>query len=241
MATTIRHKRSAVAGNQPSVAQLESGELAINTADGKVYLLRDDNTVQDITKRIFEGNTEVRVDDLADSASAEISMTVNGDEKMTVTNAGFNIKDDVDLEDATKLTFRESIGSGEDGISLKAPDNLPNSYNLTLPLVNGTVGQILKTDGNGQLEFGDPDIFGGNVIYVSAEQGDDENDGQSAPVRTIKRACKLASAIVYNPDGTVTGVRVNIKVAVGDYTEDNPLIIPDNVVVKGDGLRPLLR
>ena len=71
MATTIRHKRSAVAGNQPSVAQLESGELAINTADGKVYLLRDDNTVQDITKRIFEGNTEVRVDDLLDSASAE--------------------------------------------------------------------------------------------------------------------------------------------------------------------------
>jgi len=237
MATTIRHKRSAVAGNQPSVAQLESGELAINTADGKVYLLRDDNTVQDITKRIFEGNTEVRVDDLLDSASAEISMSVNGDEKMTVTNAGFNIKDDVDLEDATKLTFRESIGSGEDGISLKAPDNLPNSYDLTLPLVNGTVGQILKTDGNGNLAFGDPDIFGGNVIYVSAEQGDDDNDGQSAPVKTIKRACKLASAIVYNPDGTITGTRVNIKVAVGDYTEDNPLIIPDNVVVKGDGLR----
>ena len=237
MATTIRHKRSAVAGNQPSVAQLESGELAINTADGKVYLLRDDNTVQDITKRIFEGNTEVRVDDLLDSASAEISMTVNGDEKMTVTNAGFNIKDDIDLEDATKLTFRESIGSGEDGISLKAPDNLPNSYDLTLPLVNGTVGQILKTDGFGNLAFGDPDIFGGNVIYVSAEQGDDDNDGQSAPVKTIKRACKLASAIVYNPDGTITGTRVNIKVAVGDYTEDNPIIVPDNTVIKGDGLR----
>ena len=237
MATRIRHKRSAVAGNQPSVAQLDSGELAINTADGKVYLLRDDNTVQDITKRIFENNTEVRVDDLADSASAEISMTVNGDEKMTVTNAGFNMKDDIDLEDFGKITFRESIASGEDGIGIQAPFNLPNSYDLTLPLVNGTVGQILKTDGFGNLAFSDPDIFGGNVIYVSAEQGNDANDGQSAPVKTIKRACKLASAIVYNPDGTVTGIRVNIKVAVGDYTEDNPLIIPDNVVVKGDGLR----
>jgi len=203
MATRIRHKRSAVAGNQPSVAQLDSGELAINTADGKVYLLRDDNTVQDITKRIFENNTEVRVDDLADSASAEISMTVNGDEKMTVTNAGFNMKDDIDLEDFGKITFRESIASGEDGIGIQAPFNLPNSYDLTLPLVNGTVGQILKTDGFGNLAFSDPDIFGGNVIYVSAEQGNDANDGQSAPVKTIKRACKLASAIVYNPDGTV--------------------------------------
>src|SRR6056300_499760 len=100
MATTIRHKRSSVAGKQPIVSQLESGELAINTADGKVYLLRDDNTVQDITKRIFEGNTEVKVDDLADSTEASISMTVNGNEKMTVTNAGFNIKDNIDIEDA---------------------------------------------------------------------------------------------------------------------------------------------
>ena len=54
MATRIKHKRSSVAGKQPIVSQLESGELAINTADGKVFLLRDDNTVQDITKRIFE-------------------------------------------------------------------------------------------------------------------------------------------------------------------------------------------
>ena len=43
MATNIRHKRSAVAGKQPIVSQLQSGELAINTADGKVFLLRDDS------------------------------------------------------------------------------------------------------------------------------------------------------------------------------------------------------
>ena len=47
MATKIKHKRSSVAGNVPSTVQLESGELAINTADGSVYLLRDDNTIQD--------------------------------------------------------------------------------------------------------------------------------------------------------------------------------------------------
>jgi hypothetical protein len=44
MSTKIRHKRSAVAGKKPTISQLESGELAINTADGKVFLLRDDNT-----------------------------------------------------------------------------------------------------------------------------------------------------------------------------------------------------
>ena len=237
MATKIKHKRSAVAGKSPLVSQLESGELAINTADGKVFLLRDDNTVQDITQRIFQGDSEVKVTDDADSTLSQIAMTVNGDEKMTVTNAGFNMKDNIDIENANSLTFRELTASGEDGVTLKAPNTLPGSYNLTLPLTSGVNGQLLSVDDNGQLSFTDSDVFGGNVIYVSSEKGDDTNDGQSAPVKSIKKACQLASAIVYNSDGSLTNTRVNVKVAVGDYTEDNPVIIPDNVVIKGDGLR----
>jgi len=155
MATRIRHKRSAVAGNIPSAAQLQSGELAINTADGKVYLLRDDNTIQDITKRIFEGNSEIKVDDLADSTVAAITMTVNDVDKMTITNAGFNVKDNVDLEDASKLTFRELTASGEDGVSLKAPDSLAAGYALTLPPSQGTIGQLLAIDSSGGLFFND--------------------------------------------------------------------------------------
>ena len=237
MATRIRHKRSAVAGKQPIVSQLNSGELAINTADGKVYLLRDDNTVQDITKRVFEGNTSLTVDDLSDSTSAAITAVVNNDSKMSITDNGIDINDDVRLSNANTLTFRELVASGTDGVSLKAPDTLDAGYNLTLPPITGTIGQLLKTDGAGNLSFTDPDIFGGNVVYVSAEQGDDINDGQSAPVKTIKRACQIASGLVYNADGTTSNVRVNVKVAVGDYTETNPLIVPDNTVIKGDGLR----
>jgi hypothetical protein len=237
MATTIRHKRSAVAGKQPIVSQLESGELAINTADGKVYLLRDDNTVQDITKRIFEGNTSVQIDDLSTPETAQITATVNNNEKLTITNAGINVKDDIDIEDAGTLTFRELTASGEDGVAIKAPDTLDAGYAMTLPTRIGTNGQLLAIDGNGQLYFNDADIFGGNVIYVSQEQGDDANDGQQAPVKTVKRACQIASGLVYNADGTINFRRVNIKVAVGDYTEDNPIIVPDNTVIKGDGLR----
>ena len=37
MSTTIKLRRSAVPGNVPTTAQLELGELAINTADGKIY------------------------------------------------------------------------------------------------------------------------------------------------------------------------------------------------------------
>ena len=40
----IRIKRSAVSGSVPTTAQLALGELAINTADGKVFLKKDDGT-----------------------------------------------------------------------------------------------------------------------------------------------------------------------------------------------------
>ena len=237
MATNIRHKRSAVAGKQPIVSQLQSGELAINTADGKVFLLRDDNTVQDITQRIFDNDTQILVDDKGDSSQAQIKVDINGFEKITITENEFNMKTALDMEDANAITFKELTASGNDGVKLKAPDTLPASYELQLPLVPGLGGQILAVDPNGQLFFNDADIFGGNVIYVSQEQGNDENDGQSAPVKTVKRACQLASGLVYNSDGTRNNRRVNIKVAVGDYTEDNPIIVPDNTVIKGDGLR----
>ena len=132
MATRIKHKRSSVAGKQPIVSQLESGELAINTADGKVFLLRDDNTVQDITKRIFENNSEIVVNDPGDSVGA-ITVTVDGVDKILVTPSGISLQDDTTVEDAGYITFKELTASGNDGIGIKAPNTLDAGYNLTLP------------------------------------------------------------------------------------------------------------
>jgi hypothetical protein len=44
MANTIRIKRSAVPNKVPTVADLQLGELAINTFDGKLYLKKDVGT-----------------------------------------------------------------------------------------------------------------------------------------------------------------------------------------------------
>jgi len=44
MANTIRLRRSAVQGAQPTTAQLALGEVAINTYDGKMYIKKDDGT-----------------------------------------------------------------------------------------------------------------------------------------------------------------------------------------------------
>ena len=44
MANTIKIKRSSVSGKVPTTAQLELGELAVNTYDGKLYTKKDDGT-----------------------------------------------------------------------------------------------------------------------------------------------------------------------------------------------------
>lgn len=48
MANTIRHKRSATASAIPSSGSLSTGELAINTADGKLFLKKDNSSVVEI-------------------------------------------------------------------------------------------------------------------------------------------------------------------------------------------------
>ena len=48
MANTIQHKRSATASAVPSSGSLSAGELAVNTADGKLYLKKDNALVVQI-------------------------------------------------------------------------------------------------------------------------------------------------------------------------------------------------
>ena len=48
MANTIQHKRSSTATTVPTAGQLSAGELAVNTADGKLYLKKDNASIVQI-------------------------------------------------------------------------------------------------------------------------------------------------------------------------------------------------
>ena len=85
--------------------------------------------------------------------------------------------------------------------SLVATDTVEiNDY--TLPTADGTINQVMQTNGAGQVSFVNPDQFAGNRVYVSVALGNDENDGVTAPVRTLKRAAQIASGLVYSPATT---------------------------------------
>jgi hypothetical protein len=56
MSTLIKLKRSAVAGRIPTTANLELGELAINTADGKIYIKQETGGVESIVEFSADAN-----------------------------------------------------------------------------------------------------------------------------------------------------------------------------------------
>ena len=68
MSTTIKLRRSAVPGRVPTTSQLELGEIAINTADGKLYFKKFDPVA----------NTESVVDVSADLDAAAILSLLSG-------------------------------------------------------------------------------------------------------------------------------------------------------------------
>ena len=50
MAQTIKLRRSATSGAQPTTSQLELGELALNTYDGKVYMKKSVSGTESIVE-----------------------------------------------------------------------------------------------------------------------------------------------------------------------------------------------
>ena len=177
-------------------------------------------------------------------ADPVVNTTLNGQVYVENKTDGTYFASDVIIKDSNHLRLLEESSNGTNHVQIRAASSVPSDYTLQLPSSVGTVGQTLSlsdSDGSyGILQFTDPDVFGGNRVYVSASKGNDDNDGIHLPVLTLKRACQIASGMVYTSGGLVNGQRVNVVVAAGDYTEQNPIIIPDNVTVKGDSLRSVV-
>lgn len=89
-------------------------------------------------------------------------------------------------------------------------------------------------DGIDSVDFGKVET----VLYVSATDGDDTNDGLTIqyPVATIKRACEIASAsIAASPP--FPPKRMTIQIKTGYYFEEAPITVPPNTSLMGDDLR----
>ena len=69
----IRIKRSAVPGKRPTVQQLPSGEIALNTHDGELFLRRERSGIGTDIVRVSAGTTVTNI----------IYVTTDGDDNNT--------------------------------------------------------------------------------------------------------------------------------------------------------------
>ena len=130
------------------------------------------------------------------------------------------------------VTFQAKIGIHSNGkqVVISSPSTeagYTNSYELILPPRLGTDGQTLTIGQNGQLGFTTAGLYEAR-FYVSSANGDDANDGRAKPVRTIKKAAQLAS---------LKSRPVAIFVEAGEYIEDNPIILYEDIAIVGDNIR----
>jgi len=62
---------------------------------------------------------------------------------------------DVIMDNQKGIKFREGSGGGTNFAKIQAPATLAGDYTLTLPVDDGTSGQVLSTDGSGVLSWAD--------------------------------------------------------------------------------------
>jgi len=79
------------------------------------------------------------------AASNIIGFSTAGVERVLISNNGFELKDG--------LAIRFQDSSGSPFVSLKSPSSLSGNVDLTLPATDGSSGQVLQTDGSGNLSF----------------------------------------------------------------------------------------
>lgn len=107
-ATAIIHKKSAVSGNAPSTSQLEYGELALNTYDGKIFLKYNSGSGDLIAeiREITEDNLAIDSSGLANSSSFYLSGVLSDfDSKLSEISQSVATLDGATLDDVVALTI----------------------------------------------------------------------------------------------------------------------------------------
>jgi hypothetical protein len=136
---------NATTGSQTVTFKTVSGTGVNFTSTGYKFLFSDGTNINEITLASPPGgsDTQIQFNSGGTAFGGSANLVWDG------TNVTLGATGALRLGDTT----------GGEYVGLKAPGTVPASYTLTLPTATGTVDQILKTDGSGNLSF--TDVAGG--------------------------------------------------------------------------------
>lgn len=131
--STIKLKRSAVAGKQPNTSILDLGEIAINTHDGKLFFKKDDGSASIVTIQ------EVTEDNLTIDSSALTNVTAN-----TLAGALSDLDSALTSGGLTFVSVDSTLnGDGTPGSPLSVANNEHYHYSNTILDFDSTVNTAI--------------------------------------------------------------------------------------------------
>ena len=118
MANTIKIKRSSVSGKVPTTSQLELGELAVNTHDGKLYTKKDDGTAAVVEI----GGASASADSLTTARTIALSGDVSGS---------------TSFDGSANVTITATVADDSHNHIISNVDGLQTALDAKLPLAGG--------------------------------------------------------------------------------------------------------
>lgn len=123
--------------------------------------------------KVAGSNTQVQFNDLG-NLGASVNLTFDKTSNV-LTTTNLDINNNILLKDQSTIEFEDSVSNNV--ISFKAPANVPNNVDYTLPSTDGnTYGNLLATDTNGNLFWSGYSttlkVYGrNNIINVGLKNG----------------------------------------------------------------------
>ena len=183
-----------------------------------IQIKRSSGATAPATSALLEGEMAYAQDASNSGASAKLYIeSVEGGSAAIHAVGGKYFTDKVDarLIDATssvggKATFAEGTDNGSHKVTLKAADTLAADLTLILPTADGTNGQILTTNGSGQLAFSAP---ASSSFTISDNQGTPNTDSFSTGgTLTFAGTAGIKTTISDNSVGIVVDVNGTTEV-----------------------------
>lgn len=221
MANTIILKRSATQGNVPTTAQLELGEIAINTYDGKVFIKKSVAG----TPSIVEVGAVKSVNTLTGAVVLDTDDVSEGSTNQYFTNA--RVRSAVSA--GTGISFNSSTGAIATVQNI-ATSASPEFAGLTLT-GTGTVRNILPY-ANNTYDIGSPTMtfrhvyVGPGSLYVNGKQVITDDSGTITVSTDLNQNLQFkttgsgALQLVCGAQGTIT-VNGTLQIASGNNITDS--------------------
>ena len=214
---TIILKYSATAGNVPTLANLVRGELAINSADGKLFIRKAGTTEADdtiISINVKDPSLGTLGGVVLDSVSAGQALVYDGtsSEWKNVTLASTHISD---FENAVKIIIASELGSSTDFVTVTGNQDIDGVKTFT---------SIPKVSAAQTMEGGDTEVAKLGLLKKQTIYTDTSETGATVTVGGVAKGKKYANTDIIqviddilHPYVAPTGVSLTMAATGGTF------------------------